>query len=64
MGKITRDPFILNSIQGCSNNFIKPPVQKSLPHQIKFNHTELKALKDKIAELLYDKVIEECNFEA
>ena len=60
---ITKDPFILSSIQGCNIIFNEPPVQEQIPFQIQFNHKEKLALWEKIDELLIDKVIEECSLE-
>ena len=61
-GKITKDPFILNAIQGCKINFSSPPLQLRLPHQIKFNDLELNALLAMIAELEEQNVIQKCDF--
>ena len=61
--EITKDPFILNCIQGCKINFISTPIQTKFPHQINFNNIELKALLDMIQKLESENVIEKCSFE-
>ena len=60
---ITRDKFILNSIQGCKINFVAPPFQDKLPHDLNYSSLEKSELCKKVAELIKDKVIEECDFQ-
>ena len=48
---------------GCKINFTDTPVQTKLPHPIKFNEIEQKALDDIILQLEKDKVIERCERE-
>ena len=61
--RLTKDNFIINCIRGCRINFIEPPSQVSIPHQIHFNNTELAALDAIIRECVADKIIEPCEFE-
>ena len=57
--KITKDPFILNSVKGCSINFVETPSQISLPYQVSFNKTELEALKIMIDEAISEEIIKD-----
>ena len=61
--KITKDPFILQCVQGCKINFCDTPHQDRMPHQISFNNRELKALKDMLEQYVEDGIIEPCNLE-
>ena len=61
--KITKDPFILQCVQGCKINFSDTPHQDRMPHQIRFNNRELLALKNMLEQYVEDGVIEPCNLE-
>lgn len=61
--KITKDPFILDCIQGCKINFLAEPIQIKKPHQINFNHKELQCLKTMLKEFIETGVIAPCSIE-
>ena len=62
--KITKDPFILQCVQGCYINFSSPRFQTQAPRQIFFNKRESTALKAMLVELEADRVIQKCGYEA
>ena len=61
--KITKDPFILECIQGCKINFLAEPIQIKKPHQINFNHKELQCVKTMLKEFIETGVIAPCSIE-
>ena len=55
----TNDRYILNAIKGIKLEFVdgKPPVQKKIPHQIRFNEAETTAIAETIQKLIGKGVI-------
>ena len=60
--KITSDPWILDTIQGYSIDFVENPIQKFLPGEIPFNDTEKVKLDKALKELQEAGVISPCTW--